>query len=83
MALEIRINHARIHTVCDFGYVALDIKNLVAEDSGEYVCRAFNALGETKSSINLNVAAKVPDSNFAVIILIIKSFLNFLSKDQF
>ena len=48
----------RIHTVCDFGYVALDISKLVSSDSGEYICRAFNALGETKSSISLNVATK-------------------------
>ena len=49
---------SRIHTVCDFGYVALDIGKLVSSDSGEYVCRAYNALGESTSSIHLNVAAK-------------------------
>ena len=49
---------SRIHTVCDFGYVALDIGKLVSSDSGEYVCKAFNALGETSSSIQLNVAAR-------------------------
>ena len=49
---------SRIHTVCDFGYVALDIGKLVASDSGEYVCRAYNALGESMSSVQLNVAAR-------------------------
>lgn len=49
---------SRIHTVCDFGYVALDIGKLVSADAGEYVCRAYNALGESKSVINLTVAAK-------------------------
>ena len=48
----------RIHTVCDFGYVALDISQLVSSDGGEYVCRAYNALGESKSVINLNIASK-------------------------
>ena len=49
----------RIHTVCDFGYVSLDIGKLMSGDSGEYTCRAYNALGETKSVVNLTVAAKV------------------------
>ena len=49
---------SRIHTVCDFGYVALDIGSLISSDAGEYVCIAKNALGETRSSINLNVSAK-------------------------
>ena len=49
---------SRIHTVCDFGYVALDIGSLVSSDAGEYVCIIKNALGESKSSVNLNVAGK-------------------------
>jgi len=49
---------SRIHTVCDFGHVALDIGQLVAADAGEYVCRAVNALGEASSAIRLNVAAR-------------------------
>ena len=49
---------SRIHTVCDFGYVALDIGSLVASDAGEYVCIVKNALGESKSSVNLNVTAR-------------------------
>lgn len=49
---------SRIHTVCDFGYVALDIGQLVASDAGEYVCRATNALGESRSVIRLSVAAR-------------------------
>ena len=49
---------SRIHTVCDFGYVALDIGSLVSSDAGEYVCIIKNALGETRASVNLNVAAK-------------------------
>ena len=49
---------SRIHTVCDFGYVALDIGSLVASDAGEYVCIIKNALGESRSSVNLNVTAR-------------------------
>lgn len=49
---------SRIHTVCDFGYVALDIGSVVASDAGEYVCIIKNALGESKSSINLNISAR-------------------------
>jgi len=49
---------SRIHTVCDFGYVALDIRQLISSDSGEYVCRAFNSLGECRSSINLTISAR-------------------------
>ena len=49
---------SRIHTVCDFGYVALDIGQLVSSDAGEYVCRAVNSLGEASSAIRLNVAAR-------------------------
>merc|ERR1719347_1293001 len=47
---------SRIHTVCDFGYVALDIGQLVSSDAGEYVCIAKNALGECRSSVTLNVS---------------------------
>ena len=49
---------SRIHTVCDFGYVSLDIGSLVTSDAGEYVCIIKNALGESKSSVTLNVAGK-------------------------
>ena len=49
---------SRIHTVCDFGYVALDIGSLVSSDAGEYVCIIKNALGESRSSVNLTVSAK-------------------------
>ena len=49
---------SRIHTVCDFGYVALDIGQVVSQDSGTYVCRAFNSLGEASSEVSLNVSAR-------------------------
>ena len=39
---------SRIHTLCDFGYVALDIAQLIEADGGEYTCRVYNKYGETK-----------------------------------
>jgi len=35
-------NSSRIKTVCDFGYVMLDIAAADSRDSGEYTCRAYN-----------------------------------------
>ncbi len=49
---------SRIHTLCDFGYVALDISHLIEADAGEYVCRVFNKLGEARSSVNLTVSGR-------------------------
>ena len=30
---------SRIHTLCDFGYVALDIGQLIDSDAGTYTCK--------------------------------------------
>lgn len=49
---------ARFHTTFDFGYVALDITTVYAEDSGEYTCRAFNHMGEAQSSVSFKVEGK-------------------------
>ena len=49
---------SRIHTLCDFGYVALDIAQLVSEDAGEYTCRVYNKHGEATSFISLNISSK-------------------------
>ena len=46
---------ARFHTTFDFGYVALDMVSLYAEDSGEYTCRAFNSMGEATSKMTIKV----------------------------
>lgn len=46
---------SRFHTTFDFGYISLDISKCVREDAGEYSVRAFNQLGESRSSIKLNV----------------------------
>ncbi len=49
---------SRIHTLCDFGYVALDISHLVESDAGEYECRVFNRLGEARSKVTLSVTGR-------------------------
>lgn len=49
---------SRFHTTFDFGYISLDISKTVPEDAGEYTVRAYNQLGESRSSIKLKVIAK-------------------------
>ena len=49
---------SRIHTLCDFGYIALDIAQLVESDAGEYKCRAYNKHGEAFSIINLKISGQ-------------------------
>lgn len=45
----------RYRTTCDFGFAALDVLTVYAEDSGTYTCRATNKLGMAESSIQLSV----------------------------
>lgn len=45
----------RIQTYHDFGYVALDIIGVRAEDSGTYVVVARNAIGEAQLSATMEV----------------------------
>lgn len=37
---------ARIRHFCDFGFVIMEMSTVYAEDSGEYLCRAYNDYGE-------------------------------------
>ncbi len=48
---------SRIQTYHDFGYVALDILDATAEDSGQYTLVARNLLGSEQASVNLRVDA--------------------------
>lgn len=48
----------RIQTYHDFGYVALDIASVRADDSGTYTVVARNAAGEAQLSASMNVESK-------------------------
>ena len=39
-----------------FGYVALDILNVIKADAGVYTCRAANAIGQAETSANLRIS---------------------------
>lgn len=43
----------RFRPIHDFGYVALDVIDLIAEDSGTYTCRAVNLVGSDEVSCTL------------------------------
>ncbi|KIH57676.1 immunoglobulin I-set domain protein [Ancylostoma duodenale] len=53
LSWRVLIGH-RFRTFYDFGFVSLDILGVYAQDSGEYTCKAENALGsvETKTRIH-------------------------------
>lgn len=48
----------RFRTTYDFGFAALNILTVYAEDSGEYTCKVTNRLGTASSSIKLQVQSK-------------------------
>lgn len=49
---------SRIQTYYDFGYVAIDILDVSADDSGRYTLVATNALGSDQAHIDLRVEAQ-------------------------
>lgn len=49
---------SRYHTFHDFGYVFLNISQIVSEDSGEYICRLTNSVGVVEQSARLVVSEK-------------------------
>ncbi|KAK3888336.1 hypothetical protein Pcinc_007597 [Petrolisthes cinctipes] len=55
--VEIKAGH-RFRTTHDFGYVALDVLYTYAEDSGNYLCKATNKVGEAVNSCSVKVAAR-------------------------
>lgn len=50
----IRAGH-RFRTTHDFGYVALDVLYVYGEDTGTYMCKATNLLGEAMNTCNIRV----------------------------
>lgn len=61
----------RTQTYHDFGYVALDIVSVRAEDSGTYVVVARNALGEAQLSATMQVEGKCQNRILFILILLI------------
>lgn len=49
---------SRITAIFNFGYVSLNIMHLRAEDSGSYVVRAVNRIGEALSTSNIRIITK-------------------------
>jgi titin len=48
----------RFRTTYDFGFSALDILTVYAEDAGEYMCIATNRIGKAMNSIKITVKCK-------------------------
>ena len=48
----------RFRTLYDMGFVSLDILYTYPEDSGEYVCRAVNDLGEDTTRATISCKSK-------------------------
>jgi len=49
---------SRIKTINDFGFVILEVANVMTRDSGNYTCKAVNKHGETSASCNVQVKSK-------------------------
>uniref|UniRef100_A0A7E4ZS77 Immunoglobulin I-set domain protein n=1 Tax=Panagrellus redivivus TaxID=6233 RepID=A0A7E4ZS77_PANRE len=49
---------SRIRSTYDFGFISMDIKGVIPEDSGVYSVRARNALGEDVRQCQVNVIGK-------------------------
>ena len=47
----------RIRSTHDFGYVSLDILNAYKEDSGTYMCKAVNQLGEAVNTCSVEITS--------------------------
>lgn len=45
---------SRIQARHDFGFANLDIKHLIPEDSGDYVCQVVNSKGQVQTAGKLN-----------------------------
>ncbi len=49
----------RFRPIHDFGYVALDIVDVIAEDTGRYTCRATNLAGTAEIETRLECKSKL------------------------
>lgn len=50
---------SRFRLIHDFGYVALDISDLIEEDSGVYTCVATNLMGKDEITANLKCLSEL------------------------
>jgi hypothetical protein len=57
----------RFKTTYDFGFVALDILYAYAEDSGTYMCKAKNAVGEAVTTCSVQVEGN-PSSTVCIVL---------------
>lgn len=55
--VKLKTGH-RFKTTHDFGYVALDILYTYAEDSGTYMCKATNLVGEAVNTCTIKCGSK-------------------------
>lgn len=55
--VPVRTGH-RFRTTHDFGYVALDILYTYPEDSGDYMCKATNELGEAVNTCSVRCSSR-------------------------
>lgn len=44
--------------IADFGFIILEISPVYPEDSGEYVCRAINSVGEAVTTAHITVESQ-------------------------
>jgi len=49
---------SRVKTINDFGFVILEVANVLARDSGNYTCKATNKHGEASISCNVTVKSR-------------------------
>lgn len=49
---------SRIKTISDFGFVILEVANVMTRDAGNYTCKATNRHGETSVSCQVQVKGK-------------------------
>ncbi len=63
---------SRVKMINDFGWVILDINQVEPRDTGEWTCRAYNAMGEARSSGQIRCVGKDNIGNKSIILEVSK-----------